>query len=94
MSRTSAVQRGTEPLDIIPIDEDHSNIVKFTEHDAAYEIIHARLRELLELGMKTSVHSSSWMKDPRSNNSLDTASRDPKLVDRMYPFSCNVCKTS
>jgi hypothetical protein len=89
VSRTSAVQRGTEPLDIIPIDEDHSNIVKFTEHDAAYEIIHARLRGLLELGMKMTVHSSSRMKDPRSNNSSDTASRDLKiLIGRMYPVSC------
>ena len=46
MARLSAIQRGTEPLDIFPINEDHSDIVKFSEQDAAYEIVHFRIREM------------------------------------------------
>jgi hypothetical protein len=46
VTRLSATQRGTKPLDIFPIDEDHSDIVKFSEQDAAYEIVHFRIREM------------------------------------------------
>jgi hypothetical protein len=46
VTRLSAIQRGTKPLDILPIDEDHSDIVKFSEQDAAYEIVHFRIREM------------------------------------------------
>ena len=46
VTRLSAIQRGTEPLDIFPINEDHSDIVKFSEQDASYEVVHFRIREM------------------------------------------------
>jgi hypothetical protein len=46
VTRSSAIQRGTHPHDIIPVDENHSEIVKFSEQDPTYELALSRLREL------------------------------------------------
>jgi hypothetical protein len=91
VSRMSAVQRGTAPLDIIPLNEDHSNIVKFTEQNVAYETVYTRLREVLEPSMNASVHSSSSTFEPSLNDGLETVSRDSKLlIDRTCPHSVHI----
>lgn len=80
VTRSSAIQRGTRPLDIIPIDEDHSDIVKFSEHDPAYYIIHSLLR-----GVKTvqSKILDSVTETPRTSSHYQERSED-YLVDPKY----------
>lgn len=48
VDQESAIQVGSDAADVFPIDEDHSNMVKFAQHSADYGVIAGRLRNLSE----------------------------------------------
>jgi hypothetical protein len=43
VSTESAIHRASKPVDIFPINQDHSNMVKFNEDDADYQVIAANI---------------------------------------------------
>jgi hypothetical protein len=45
VDQKSATQKGSAMSDVLPINEDHSNLVKFSEASADYAIIAQKLRE-------------------------------------------------
>lgn len=47
VSRESAVQAGSDNLDVFPINRDHSNIVKFSPDDSNYGVVLACLRRIM-----------------------------------------------
>lgn len=46
VQKSSAIQRGTLQADTIPVDEDHSNMVKFAENDEAYKRLCKRIEQV------------------------------------------------
>ena len=80
VTRSSAIQRGTRPLDIIPIDEDHSDIVKFSEQDPDYYAIHSLLRGV---GTARSKILDSVTETPRIAGHYQERSED-YIVDPKY----------
>jgi hypothetical protein len=46
VDRESAIQQQSTVSDVIPINHDHSNLVKFTEDSVDYAVIARKLREL------------------------------------------------
>jgi hypothetical protein len=61
VDRDSAIQTGSqEPQDVFPINEDHSNMVKFSDGDGTYLTILNYLEDLLEL---SAVQNPSWAVD-------------------------------
>jgi len=49
VQKSSAIQRGTLQDDTIPVDEDHSNMVKFAENDEVYKRLCARIEKVQNL---------------------------------------------
>ncbi|OLE51495.1 MAG: hypothetical protein AUG51_22715 [Acidobacteria bacterium 13_1_20CM_3_53_8] len=81
VERSSAIQRGTLQLDSIPVDEDHSNLVKFAENDQAYQNICARIEEVQSLRLAAdAIH-------------LDTAAPAKAVASREYDLECKSLST-
>jgi hypothetical protein len=55
VEKNSAIQRGTSLLDSIPVDEDHSSLVKFAENDQAYQNICNRIAKAQSMRIKADV---------------------------------------
>jgi hypothetical protein len=58
VDRESAIQAGSDMLDIFPIDEDHSDMVKFAQDGADYRVIVGKLRDLIESTIDTVLTST------------------------------------
>lgn len=48
VDRESAIQQQSAVSDVIPINHDHSNLVKFTEDSVDYAVIARKLREVTD----------------------------------------------
>jgi hypothetical protein len=55
VDRESAIQAGSRvPLDIFPIDRDHSSMVKFSQDDQNYSMVLAYFRQIIRLQLESS----------------------------------------
>jgi hypothetical protein len=47
VQKASAIQYGTEESDKLPIDKDHSDLVKFDEGSEEYQVLFTKIRQIV-----------------------------------------------
>ena len=68
VSRQSAIQIESRPDDVFPINQNHSDMVKFSPNDANYKMVLDYLRQITSPQM----HVLQALHDPGGEQSLET----------------------
>lgn len=96
VSRDSATHRRSSPSDTLPVDRDHSGLVKFVDGDGDYDRVLGYLRDLIpSLQQSASIMESSKYVSHTANVKSSEAIRSGKFSPAIsLPKIDNQCRAS